>query len=91
MTVYIHFSELPNEMTLAEVEAGLADCLDDSGYVSWSTLDKNIGRIDLELKDEDDNTNPKYAQLTAKAYLQSIHFAKDTKVEIGGMEINLYA
>ena len=39
---------------------------------------------------EDEKVNPKYAQMAVKAYLQRAAFAKDTKVEIGGMEIGIY-
>ena len=39
---------------------------------------------------EDERVNPKYAQMAVKAYLQRAGFAKDTIIEIGGMEIGLY-
>ena len=46
------------------------------------------GRLDLDLEDE--NINPKFAQLAVKSYLQRAEFPRDTTVEIGGMEIGLY-
>ena len=46
------------------------------------------GRIDLELEDE--RHNPKYAQMAVKAYLQRAQFPRDTRVELGGMEIGVY-
>lgn len=91
MIIYVHFSEIPKDMTLTQVELGLAEALDEDGIVIGSALQNSKGRIDIELKDEDDNANPKYAQLTVKSYLQSIQFPKSTNIEIGGMEISLYA
>ena len=46
------------------------------------------GRIDLELEDE--KVNPKFAQMAVKAYLQRAQFPRDTRVELGGMEIGVY-
>ena len=46
------------------------------------------GRLDLELEDE--KVNPKFAQMAVKAYLQRAQFPRDTRVELGGMEIGVY-
>ena len=48
------------------------------------------GTLKLHLELEDERVNPKYAQMAVKAYLQRAGFAKDTIIEIGGMEIGLY-
>ena len=46
------------------------------------------GRLDLELEDE--KVNPKFAQMAVKAYLQRAQFPRDTRVELGSMEIGVY-
>lgn len=88
MELYIHYTELPEGMPLTEVVGQLNETLDDTGAVSGGLNKEKGGRIDLELEDE--RVNPKYAQMAVKAYLQRAGFAKDTIIEIGGMEIGLY-
>ena len=66
----------------------LSEVLEDHGTVCGGLGDEHGGRLDLDLEDE--RVNPKYAQIAVKAYLQRAGFAKDTLVEIGGMEIGLY-
>lgn len=88
MELYIHYTELPNGLPLTEVVGQLNETLDDTGAVSGGLNKEKGGRIDLELEDE--RVNPKYAQMAVKAYLQRAGFAKDTVIEIGGMEIGLY-
>ena len=88
MELYIHYTELPNDLTLTEVVGQLNETLDDTGAVSGGLNKEKGGRIDLELEDE--RVNPKYAQMAVKAYLQRAGFARDTVIEIGGMEIGLY-
>ncbi len=88
MELYIHYTELPNDLPLTEVVGQLNETLDDTGAVSGGLNKEKGGRIDLELEDE--RVNPKYAQMAVKAYLQRAGFAKDTVIEIGGMEIGLY-
>ena len=88
MELYIHYTELPNDLPLTEVVGQLNETLDDTGAVSGGLNKEKGGRIDLELEDE--RVNPKYAQMAVKAYLQRAGFAKDTIIEIGGMEIGLY-
>lgn len=84
MDLYIHYTALPEGKTLADVVGELNEVLDDHGAVCGG----EDGRLDLDLEDE--NINPKYAQMAVKAYLQRAGFARDTKVEIGGMEIGIY-
>ena len=88
MELYIHYTELPNDLPLAEVVGQLNETLDDTGAVSGGLNKEKGGRIDLELEDE--RVNPKYAQMAVKAYLQRAGFARDTVIEIGGMELGLY-
>ena len=56
--------------------------------VCGGTGDELGGRLDLDLENE--TVNPKYAQMAVKAYLQREKFARDTLIEIGGMEIGIY-
>ena len=88
MDLYIHYTTLPEGKTLADVVEELNEVLDDHGVVCGGEDTDQGTRIDLELEDE--KVNPKYAQMAVKAYLQRANFAKDTKVEIGGMEIGVY-
>ena len=84
MELFIHYTALPEDKTLADVVGELNEVLDDTGVVCGG----EDGRLDLELEDE--RHNPKYAQLAVKSYLQRAAFPKDTTVEIGGMEIGIY-
>jgi hypothetical protein len=84
MDVFIHYTSLPEDKTLADVVGELNELLDDHGVVCGG----EENRLDLDLDDE--NINPKYAQLAVKNYLQQTGFAKDTFLEIGGMEIGIY-
>lgn len=84
MEMYIHYQSLPEGKDLHDVVEELNEVLEDTGTVCGG----EAGRIDLELEDE--RVNPKYAQMSVKAYLQRTGFAQDTAVEIGGMEIGIY-
>ena len=84
MDLFIHYSALPEGKTLTDIVGELNDTLEDAGAVCGG----GPGRIDLELEDE--NVNPKFAQIAVKSYLQRANFPRDTLVEIGGMEIGLY-
>lgn len=84
MDVFIHYTSLPEDKTLADVVGELNEVLDDHGVVCGG----EENRLDLDLEDE--NINPKYAQLAVKNYLQKAGFPKDTTLEIGGMEIGIY-
>ena len=88
MELYIHYTELPNDLPLTEVVGQLNETLDDTGAVSGGLNKEKGGRIDLELEDE--RVNPKDAQMAVKAYLQRTAFDPTTKIEIGGMEIGIY-
>ena len=88
MDIYIHYTTLPKEKTLEDVVGELNEVLDDHGVVCGGEDTAQGGRLDLDLEDE--KINPKYAQMAVKAYLQRTQFAKDTKIEIGGMEIGIY-
>ena len=84
MDLFIHYNSLPEGKNLADVVGELNEVLDDHGSVCGG----EDNRLDLDLEDE--NINPKYAQMAVKAYLQRSGFAEDTMVEIGGMEIGIY-
>lgn len=84
MELYIHYKELPEELTLADFVGELNEVLDDTGVVCGG----EDNRLDLDLEDE--KVNPKHAQMAVKAYLQRAGFSKETAVEIGGMEIGIY-
>lgn len=88
MDIYIHYTTLPQDKTLEDVVGELNEVLDDHGVVCGGEDTAQGGRLDLDLEDE--KINPKYAQMAVKAYLQRTQFAKDTKIEIGGMEIGIY-
>ena len=85
MDLFIHYTQLPEGKSLDDVVGELNEVLDDSGVVCGG----EENRIDLDLEDE--KVNPKYAQMGVKAYLQRENFAPDTTVEIGCMEISIYA
>lgn len=84
MDLFIHYTQLPEGKSLDDVVGELNEVLDDSGVVCGG----EENRIDLDLEDE--TTNPKFAQMAVKAYLQRVNFAKDTRIEIGCMEIGIY-
>ena len=84
MDLYIHYPALPEGKELTDVVGELNEVLEDGGAVCGG----GPGRIDLDLEDE--RVNPKYAQIAVKNYLQRAGFAKETTIEIGGMEIGIY-
>ena len=84
MDVFIHYNALPEDKTLEDVVGDLNELLDDHGSICGG----EDNRLDLDLDDE--NINPKYAQLAVKNYLQQAGFPMDTTLEIGGMEIGVY-
>ena len=83
MDFYIHYTALPQGKSLADVVGELNEVLEDGGVCGGRQ-----GRIDLDLEDE--KVNPKFAQMAVKAYLQRAQFPRDTRVELGGMEIGVY-
>lgn len=84
MELIIHFTALPEKLTLDMVKSDLAELLEDDGWLTGSGADY------LELELEDEKVNPKFAQMAVKAYLQRAQFPQDTRVELGGMEIGVY-
>lgn len=88
MDLFIHYTSLPQGKALADVVGELNEVLEDHGMVCGGEGGELSGRLDLELEDE--KINPKYAQMAVKSYLQRAEFARDTKIEIGGMEIGIY-
>lgn len=88
MDLFIHYHSLPEGKKLEDMVEELNAVLDDHGVVCGGEEYVEGGRLDLDLEDE--NINPKYAQMAVKAYLQREKFPADTMVEIGGMEIGIY-
>ena len=84
MELYIHYKDLPEGLTLEDFVGELNEVLDDTGVVCGG----EDNRLDLDLEDE--RVNPKHAQMAVKAYLQRAQFPRDTRVELGGMEIGVY-
>ena len=80
MDFYIHYTALPQGKSLADVVGELNEVLEDGGAVCGGQTDGPGGRL----------VNPKYAQMAVKAYLQRAQFPRDTRVELGGMEIGVY-
>ena len=89
MEMFIHYKTMPEGKKREDIVEELNEVLDDDGYVCGGADYEQGGRIDLELEDE--VKNPKFAQMTVKAYLQRANFAADTTVEFGCMEIGVYA
>ena len=84
MEMLIHFTSLPQGLTLDQVRADLADLLEDDGWLTGS----GEGYIELELEDE--KANPKYGILTVKGYLQKAAFPRDTTIELAGHPVGIY-
>ena len=63
-------------------------------YIHYTALPQGKSLADVvgELNEvlEDEKVNPKFAQMAVKAYLQRAQFPRDTRVELGGMEIGVY-
>lgn len=86
MELLIHFPHLPQNATLDQVRADLADLLEDDGFL----LGSGPEHIDIDLLGEDDNKNPKYGILTVKHYLQTAGFPKETTIELAGVPVGIY-
>ena len=81
MELIIHFTALPEKLTLDMVKSDLAELLEDDGWLTGSGADY------LELELEDEKVNPKYGILTVKGYLQKARFAPDTTIELAGTPV----
>ena len=84
MELIIHFTTLPEKLTLDMVKSDLAELLEDDGWLTGSGADY----IEMELEDE--KVNPKYGILTVKNYLQKAQFAPDTTIELAGTPVGIY-
>lgn len=84
MDMFIHYTALPEGLSLEDVVDGLNQVMDEGGFVNGGPA----GRIDMELEEE--KLNPKLAQSAVKYYIQQVGFPRDTVIELGGMSINAY-
>ena len=84
MELIIHFTALPEKLTLDMVKSDLAELLEDDGWLTGSGADY------LELELEDERANPKYGILAVKHYLQRSGFARDTAIELSGVPVGIY-
>ena len=84
MELCIHFTALPQGLTLEDVKLDLATLLEEDGWLTGSGPDF----IELELEDE--RNNPTYGILTVKGYLQKAKFAPDTTIELAGTPTGIY-
>ena len=88
MELLIHFTSLPEDMTLRDLEAGLDEVMEDDGWILASRFENGVGLIDIELEDE--KANPKFAIVGIKLYLQGARFAPDTAIELAGKPVGIY-
>ena len=88
MEMLIHFTTLPEGMTLRDLEIGLDEVLEDDGWILASRFENGVGLIDIELEDE--KNNPKYGIVGVKSYLQSMKLAPDTAIELAGKPVGIY-
>ena len=84
MELIIHFTALPEKLTLDMVKSDLAELLEDDGWLTGSGADY------LELELEDELTNPKHGILAVKHYLQSAGYPRDTMIELSGVAVGIY-
>ena len=84
MELCIHFTALPEGLSLEDVKLDLATVLEDDGWLTGSGPDF----IELELEDE--RMNPKYGIMAVKSYLQRARFAPDTTIELAGVPVGIY-
>ena len=84
MELRIHYTKLPQGLSLDALKLELAQVLEEDGWLTGSGPD----HIELELEDE--KVNPKYGILTVKGYLQKAEFASDTTIELAGVPVGIY-
>ena len=84
MELIIHFTALPEHLSLEAVKSDLADLLEDDGWHTGSGEDYS------ETELEDEKVNPKYGILTVKNYLKKARFAPDTAIELAGTPVGIY-
>ena len=93
MELIIHFTALPEKLTLDMVKSDLAELLEELGWPAGprgGDGQTGSGADYLELELEDEKVNPKYGILTVKGYLQKARFAPDTTIELAGTPVGIY-
>ena len=85
MELIIHFTALPEKLTLDMVKSDLAELLEDDGWLTGSGADY----LELEPGGREGEA-PKYGILTVKGYLQKARFAPDTTIELAGTPVGIY-
>ena len=88
MEMLIHFTSLPQGLTLDQVRADLAGLLEDDGWLTGSGEDENGHYLELELEDE--KVNPKHCIVAVRGYLCGAGFPRDTALELAGVATNIY-
>ncbi len=88
MELLIHLTTLPQGMTLADLERGLDEVLEDNGWLTASAHEAGKGLVEIELEDE--RMNPKYGILAVKSYLQRMEFPPETAIELAGKPVGIY-
>lgn len=84
MELIIHFTALPEKLTLDMVKSDLAELLEDDGWLTGSGADY------LELELEDEKVNPKHCIVAVRGYLCGAGFPRDTALELAGVATNIY-
>ena len=88
MELLIHFTALPEGMTLRDLEIGLDEIMEDDGWILASRFEEGRGLVEIELEDE--RSNPKFGIIGIKSYLQEAAFAPDTAIELAGKPVGIY-
>ena len=88
MDMFVHYTALPEGLSLEDVVDQLNQVMEDGGFVNGGVTRERGGRIDMELEEE--KLNPKLAQAAVKYCVQQLGFPRDTVIELGGMSINAY-